>query len=133
MSEPFTDDDLRAEAARQMKNATEDPDFVGIGEQMEGRKIPSRSLQWDQLDEDDFDAARRGIDDLISKAADVTKYAVDCGAEDLKPHQHRLIQTEDGITFAAFHLAVDPHCELSPQAIDAIADVIRGDIAFRED
>ena len=67
--QPYTAADLLAEAARQHTTATEDPDFSGIGEQMEGHKIPSRDdFQWDQLDEDDYDKAMRAIDDLLGNA-----------------------------------------------------------------
>ncbi|MDX2628616.1 hypothetical protein QBA57_28750 [Streptomyces scabiei] len=38
---PYTDDDLRAEAARQHVALTEDPDFMGVGEQMQGSEIES--------------------------------------------------------------------------------------------
>ena len=88
---PYTDGDLRAEAARQHKNATEDPEFSGIGEQMEGHKIPSRGdFQWDQLGDHDFDTAMRAIDDLLSDAADVSEWAINLGADQLEPHAHAL-------------------------------------------
>ena len=38
---PYTDDDLRAEAARQHAALTEDPDFMGVGEQMQDQEIES--------------------------------------------------------------------------------------------
>lgn len=106
---PYTDDDLRAEAASQHRAATEDPDFSGIGEQMEGSKIPSRGdVQWDQLGEDDFDAAQRAIDDLLGKAADVSEWAVDIGADGLEPLDSVLsMQTSTG-PLVRIHFAVRP-------------------------
>lgn len=83
---PYTDDDLRAEAARQLALSAEDPDFMGISERMEGSKIPSRDdVQWDQLGDHDFDTAQRAIDDLLNKAADLSKWAVDLGVDGLEP------------------------------------------------
>ncbi|MFD3310095.1 hypothetical protein [Streptomyces sp. NPDC058694] len=88
--QPYTTADLLAEAARQHKAATEDPDFPGIGEQMEGHKIPSRGdFQWDQLNRDDFDTAQFAIDDLLGKAADVSRWAIDLGADALEPEEHQ--------------------------------------------
>lgn len=100
---PYTTDDLHAEAARQHKAATEDPDFSGISEQMEGSFIDSTVIDpdpqtgtepvtgktWDQLDDDDFDKAQRAIDDLLSKAVDVSAWAVDLGADGLEPEDHQ--------------------------------------------
>lgn len=70
---PYTDDDLRAEAAHQHYNATTDPDFVGVGEQMDDET-------WRSLSEDDFDAAQRSIHDLINGAADTSEWAVNLGS-----------------------------------------------------
>ncbi|MFI1734017.1 hypothetical protein ACH40E_33355 [Streptomyces acidicola] len=93
---PYTDDDLRAEAARQHKNATEDPDFSGIGEQMEGHKIPSRGdFQWDQLGDHDFETAQRAIDDLLTSAADVSEWAINLGVDGLEPTGHTIQLGED--------------------------------------
>lgn len=88
---PYTDADLRAEAARQHALSTEDPDFMGIAERMEGSKIPSRGdVQWDQLADHDFDTAQRTIDDLLTSAADVSAWAVNLGADGLKPDERSL-------------------------------------------
>lgn len=106
---PYTDDDLRAEAARQLKNAGEDPDFGGIGEQMEGHKIPSRDdVQWDQLGEDDFDTAKRDIDDLLGKAADVSEWAIQLGADGLEPSPNALTVDGDDTPLVRMHLAFHP-------------------------
>ena len=76
---PYTDDDLRAEAARQHATLSEDPDFMGVGEQMEDRYIESTVVSQDPedepeeltgstwseaLDKDEYDAAQRAIHDL---------------------------------------------------------------------
>lgn len=80
---PYTDDDLRAEAAQQHYTATTDPDFMGIGEQMTDET-------WRSLSEDDFDAAQRAIGDLLGKAADVSEWAVNLGADGLEPSSNVL-------------------------------------------
>ncbi|HWU08345.1 MAG TPA: hypothetical protein VN520_18515, partial [Streptomyces sp.] len=60
---PYTDDDLRAEAARQ-RALIQDPDFMGVGEQMEG------NLRWAALNQEEFRQAQQKIHNLINKAAD---------------------------------------------------------------
>ncbi|MFE0808177.1 hypothetical protein ACFW34_11925 [Streptomyces sp. NPDC058848] len=93
---PYTDDDLRAEAARQHAVLTVDPDFVGVGEQMQDQEIESllppeeadgaEGPHWDELlDEDQFAEAQRKIHDLINGAADVSEWAVNLGADGLQP------------------------------------------------
>ncbi|MFI1728224.1 hypothetical protein ACH40E_03080 [Streptomyces acidicola] len=119
---PYTDDDLRHEAARQHKNLTEDPDFMGIGEGMDGTPIPSTvvdlepdtseplemSRTWDQLGEDDFDAAQRAIDDLLTNAADVSEWAVNLGADGLEPIDAQLTADTGDRPLFRIHFAVRP-------------------------
>ncbi|MGE9282301.1 hypothetical protein ACP4B2_27655 [Streptomyces rochei] len=104
---PYTDDDLRAEAARQHAVLTEDPDFVGVGEQMEDRHIQSTVIDEDPdfapegatwagaLDPegdgtDAYAEAQRKIHNLINGAADVSEWAVNLGADGLQPDGHTL-------------------------------------------
>ncbi|MFD5384341.1 hypothetical protein ACFWMG_05090 [Streptomyces sp. NPDC127074] len=96
---PYTDDDLRAEAARQHKTLTEDPDFMGVGEQMEDSPIESTTAlvdapvgpTWGEaLTEDGYDAAQRKIHDLITSAADVSDWAISLGADGLEPDDHTI-------------------------------------------
>lgn len=121
---PYTGADLRAEAARQLKNATEDPDFGGISEQMEGHKIPSRGdFHWDQLGEDDFDTAKRKIDDLLSDAADVSEWAIQLGAANLTPHPAMAWQSTTGGYDVAVQVATTP--DLTDDARDELLSEIR--------
>ncbi|MFD4559002.1 hypothetical protein ACFWP5_32565 [Streptomyces sp. NPDC058469] len=123
----YTPDDLRVEAARQHKAATEDPDFSGIGERMEGHKIASRgALQWDQLGEGDFDAAQRGIDDLLSSAADVSKWAVDLGADGMEPSGSVLTVGASEKPIARIHFAFAPDLDddVRRALIEGLAQVI---------
>ena len=116
---PYTDDDLRAEAARQHYTATTDPDFMGIGEQMDGSEIDStfydeagqrhdNGRTWDQLDDEDFDTAQRAIDDLLGKAADVSDWAISLGADGQEPEEHALTVQGDGNPIARIHFAFEP-------------------------
>jgi hypothetical protein len=99
---PYTDADLRTEAARQHKTLTEDPDFMGIGEQM-GDTAP-----WDSLGDDDFETAQRAVDDLLGKAADVSKWAVNLGADGLEPSPDQITVSGDDRPIARIHVAVTP-------------------------
>ncbi|MCZ0984188.1 hypothetical protein [Streptomyces sp. x-45] len=76
---PYTDDDLRAEAARQRGTLTQDPDFMGVGEQMEG------DLRWAELNQEQFGQAQQTIYDLINNASDLSQWAVALGADGLEP------------------------------------------------
>ena len=98
---PYTDEDLRTEAASQYATALRDPDFMGIGEQMD-------DVTWRSLGPDDFEAAQRSVDDLLTKAADVSEWAIDIGAEGLEPLDSVLsMQTSTG-PLVRIHFAVRP-------------------------
>ncbi|MEU5662030.1 hypothetical protein [Streptomyces longwoodensis] len=77
----YTDDDLRAEAARQRGTLTQDPDFMGVGEQMEG------NLRWAELNQEQFRQAQQTIYDLINNAPDLSQWAVALGADGLEPFE----------------------------------------------
>jgi len=120
---PYTDDDLRTEAARQHYVATIDPDFMGIGEQMDGRFIsssvddpdpeqgtePVTGRTWDSLNPEEFGKAQRAIDELLGKAADVSTWAIDLGADDLEPSDEHVITIQgNGRPIARIHFAYEP-------------------------
>jgi len=104
MTDPYTRDDLIAEAARQHKNLTEDPDFVGIGEQMEDATVASHpeSLTWLEAlgDEGDWtpqmETAQRAIDGLLNGAADTSMWAIALGADGLEPDTDRAVTIKAG-------------------------------------
>lgn len=115
--QPYTDEDLRAEAARQHAVLTDDPDFMGVGERMDREFIDSTIVDpdpetgtekitgrtWDALDGPQFERAQRAIDDLIGGAADVSRWAVDIGADDLEPVDGVLAaQTSSGPLFRIY-------------------------------
>ncbi|MFD8866056.1 hypothetical protein ACFV1F_17055 [Streptomyces sp. NPDC059590] len=120
MSQPYTDDDLRAEAARQHAFLTQDPDFVGIGEGMEDGPVHSTSTDtdpartWEELlpyEADGgkaYNTAQRAIHDLISGAADVSEWAINLGADQLEPEDHAITLDGDGKPLVRLHLAFHP-------------------------
>ncbi|MFK0062658.1 hypothetical protein ACIQTN_25950 [Streptomyces werraensis] len=100
---PYTDEDLRIEAARQHATLTEDPDFMSVGEQMGDAVVEhtddgSVPLTWQELlvpqgpaaNYDTFTEAQRKIHHLISHAADVSEWAINLGADGLQPDGHTL-------------------------------------------
>jgi hypothetical protein len=115
---PYTDDDLRTEAARQLAALAQDHDFMGIGEQMLGTEIPSKlppaeadgaeGMHWDDLPDDDFDAAQHSIDDLLTKAADLSEWAIGLGADELEPGGYVLKIGSAARQIARVHFAFDP-------------------------
>ena len=101
---PYTDEDLRTEAARQHALSVEDPDFMSVAERMEYTFIDSTIVDpdpetgtepitgdaWDHLPREDFDEAQRKIHDLIRGAADTSEWAINLGADGLEPDGHTL-------------------------------------------
>lgn len=108
---PYTDDDLRAEAARQHATLAEDPDYMGVGEQMDDRFVryevvdpehgdlmpPPGTPRWNELGEHEFDVAQNQIHDLINGAADVSEWAVNLGADGLEPDEHVVTAGENRV------------------------------------
>ncbi|MDX2841466.1 hypothetical protein PV377_21240 [Streptomyces ipomoeae] len=122
---PYTDDDLRAEAARQHAGLTEDPDFMGVGEGMEDRYVqstvtdPDSEIErtgstWGELlpynhdDGNAYNQAQRAIHKLISRAADLSGWAVDMGADGLEPADDCLSLKGDGKPIVRIHFAFAP-------------------------
>jgi hypothetical protein len=117
---PYTEDDLRAEAASQHAALLRDPDFMGIGERMDDDS-------WRSLSPDDFEAAQRAVDDLLTKAADVSEWAVHLGADGLEPLGEQLTaHTEDGPWFR-LHFAVRP--DMPDEMRRALVEGVGGEIA----
>jgi hypothetical protein len=129
---PYTDEDLRAEAARQHATLLEDPDFMGVGEMMQDSEVASLAPQhaaedidgqpndadgatWNQLlppEADNceaYDLAQNQIYDLIQSAADVSEWAVNLGADGLEPSNEHVITIDgSGKPIARIHFAFEP-------------------------
>ena len=125
---PYTDDDLRAEAARQHAGLTEDPDYMGIGEAMDDDIVPStetgRRKTWARLLPygDAFDIARTAIHNLVTRAADTSRWAVDLGADGLEPAEHSITVGPDNPA-CRIHFAFAPEMTAQDRAgfVNAIA------------
>jgi hypothetical protein len=122
-SRPYTDDDLRAEATRQL-SLRRQPGFIsrGIGNEMRDQLIPSTVTDlepetgeplemgraWGQLSDGDFGRVLHKLAALMNGAADVSEWAVHLGADGLEPLGEQLTaHTEDGPWFR-LHFAVRP-------------------------
>lgn len=113
---PYTEEDLRAEAARQHADLTRDPDFVRVGEQMEDTQVKGTQT-WGSLlaglpdpdgVADAYEVAQCAIHDLITGAADVSEWAVTLGADGLEPEAHAITLDGDGEPLVRLHLAFHP-------------------------
>ncbi|MGW3428927.1 hypothetical protein ACWDHW_13365 [Streptomyces melanosporofaciens] len=124
---PYTEDDLRAEAAAQHAVLTEDPDFMGVGEQMDDDIVESTESTdggrtWSQLlpfetDEGEaYNTAQRKIHDLIRSAADVSEWAVNLGADGLEPSPNTLTLDGDDTPLVRLHLAFHPDMDEDARA-----------------
>ncbi|WP_060888686.1 hypothetical protein [Streptomyces scabiei] len=134
---PYTDDDLRAEAAAQYATLLTDPDYMGVGERMEGSEIESllppeeadgaEGMHWDDLSREDFDAAQRSIDDLLTSAADVSEWAINLGADGLEPLPEQLSAQTDNGPYFRLHFAVRP--DMSDDMRRALVEGVAVEIA----
>ncbi|MFE2047936.1 hypothetical protein ACFXAS_05475 [Streptomyces sp. NPDC059459] len=124
---PYTDDDLRAEAARQHAVLAEDPDFMGVSEQMQGQEVtPDGGVNWDDWSDETFEAAQREIHSLIQGAADVSEWAVNLGADNLQPSTEHAITLNAGRPIARIHFAFEPDMpeEMRTLLVEGIGDAI---------
>ncbi|MFE2140232.1 hypothetical protein ACFXA3_00430 [Streptomyces sp. NPDC059456] len=106
---PYTDDDLRIEAARQHAALTADLDFTGTGEQMKGQEVtPGGEVDWDDFRDETFEAAQRSIHELVTGAASLSEWAVGLGADGLEPVEHAVSLQADGRPIVRVHFAFEP-------------------------
>jgi hypothetical protein len=86
MTTSYTDDDLRAEAARQYAEVLRAPDRLEVGDEMAGQPVPSRSggVRWGELSGDDFHDAGNEVHELLDSAVDMSAWSVNLGARYLK-------------------------------------------------
>ncbi|NJP70395.1 hypothetical protein [Streptomyces sp. C1-2] len=91
---PYTDDDLRAEAARQHRALTRTADLVVVGDQMDQETVLSTEERdeprtWAELLDCEgditpaYEDAQEKVHHLITRAADVSEWAVNLGAAGL--------------------------------------------------
>jgi hypothetical protein len=133
---PYTDTDLRAEAARQHATLIEDPDFMGVGEQMQDQEVtPDGGVAWDDFRDETFEAAQRSIHDLINGAANVSEWAVNLGADNLQPSTEHEITLNAGRPIARIQFAFEPDMpeEMRTLLVEGIGDAINEAGAEPED
>ncbi|MFI8300028.1 hypothetical protein ACIGCZ_29290 [Streptomyces nigra] len=120
---PYTDDDLRAEATRQLALRRQ-PGFNsrGIGNEMKDQLIPSSLVDlepetgealemgraWGQLGDGDYARVLHELAALMNGAADVSEWAVHLGADGLEPLGEQLTAHTDGGPWFRLHFAVRP-------------------------
>lgn len=99
----YTEEDVRAEAARQYKEILSDSGYTSVGERMDGES------RWRGLDDDDWDKAANAVEDLLDKVADLSRWAVDMGAEALVPAMEEVtIRDNTGRAIMRVHFAFEP-------------------------
>lgn len=129
--QPYTYDDLRAEAGRQHGGLTADPEFMTVGEVMEDETIPSTGRTWSDLDHDAYNQAQRKIHDLLGDAADVGHWAVQLGADGLTPDVRLVYRDDQGQAFAAVHLAFNPDLVHTDQLRASLTEAIRAGLGLK--
>jgi len=113
--QPYTDDDLRAEAARLRTQAARDADE---------RIRPTIENKWRSLNADQIDEACDEVVGLLDSAVDVSRWAVDLGACGLR-QTTELAWGRDGDAWdLAVQIAHRPG--LNPELQRALVAVVRG-------
>lgn len=143
-NQPYTEDDLRAEAARQHATLTEDPEFMCVGEAMQDAEVESHlppaeadgaeGIHWGELlpyeadGGEAFNTAQRKIDDLIRGAADISDWAVNLGADGLEPYDGSLtLKAGEDKPIVRVFVAFDP--DMPDEARDGFVEGLGHEIA----
>jgi hypothetical protein len=109
---PYTDDDLRAEAARQLSAHGPSTSPEQVYAAMLDARIESSAdgSTWSELlDAPELDSPANAIRGLIKSAADVSEWAVNLGADGLEPSdEHVITLGADDKPIARIHFAFEP-------------------------
>jgi len=106
---PYTDTDLRTEAAAQLHTIGASPDIDAVGQTMDTRSnTPTNGPTWHHLNERHFDKALQQVRDLITGAADLSAWAVNLGADHLEPDPHVIDLDDNGQPTVRVHFAFHP-------------------------
>lgn len=132
---PYTDEDLRSEAALCLRALGSSPTVADIlrwlpGAYVESRRNEDRSGDtWgDLLDSTGLAGVARTIHDLTSGAADLSEWAVNLGADGLVPVGLNLnINDSSGKHRVRLHFAFAPDMDKATrqEVMDLVADAIR--------
>jgi hypothetical protein len=134
MTPYWSEGDARHEAARRHANAIDMACADGTSDDMGDETIPSKAapaeadgadgMRWKDLPREEWDAADKRARELLHDSADVSRWAVDLGAENLDAHPHVVIRDENGVAVAAVQIAV-PGLWGDRQAMDRVAALYR--------
>lgn len=126
MTTPYTDDDLRREAARQYAEVLRAPDRLEVGDEMAGQPILSRSgsVRWGELSGDDFHDAGNEVHELLDSAVDMSAWSVNLGARYLKTTTELAWGRGGDAWDLAVQIAHRPG--LSAELRDALTSAVRG-------
>lgn len=85
---PYTDTDLRVEAARQYAEVLRAPDRLEVQDEMQGSLIPSRSgdgrtVRWGALPGDDFHDAANRVHELLDDVPDLSRWSINLSGSSL--------------------------------------------------
>ena len=112
---PYTDADLRAEAARQLRRQAlaVRPDTVlrhMLDASVESTRCDGDALTWDEaLECRDLNGVAQQVAGLIDGAADVSEWAINLGADGLTPStEHAITINGDHRPLARVHFAFSP-------------------------
>ncbi|MGW3192175.1 hypothetical protein ACWDBT_30530 [Streptomyces ardesiacus] len=140
---PYTDDDLRAEAARQHASLTAQTDSREVLSRMLDARVQSTAtddgddgLTWDEaLNCGEFDEPANAVTGLIRGAVDVSEWAVKLGADNLQPSTEHEITLNAGRPIARIHFAFEPGmaAEMRTDLVEGIGDAINEAGAQREE
>lgn len=127
---PYTNGDLRAEAARQYAEILRDPDRLEVQDEMQGTPIPSRAsdgILWQQAGVDDFHDAVNQVHELLKDAPDLSRWAVDLGANGLKTTSELTWGRHDNAWDLAIQIAHRPGLkdDLREAITAAVREVVR--------
>jgi hypothetical protein len=133
---PYTDTDLRAEAASCLAALSIGPTAPDIRRSLPGTYVDSHRTEdggatWDDLlGEEGLGAAAGKIHGLVDGAADVSEWAINLGADGLEPSSDHVTVTGDDRPIVRIHLAFDPGMPAAARAAvtaglgQALADLL---------
>lgn len=121
---PYTKDDLLAEAARQHYGLTITPNPIEVGQSLAEYAPWAVSLD---ADSDAFDDVREEVRELISAAADLSRWAVKLGADRMVPDEQTLQIDGDDKPIVRVHFAFDP--AMPQEARDSFVFLISQSVA----
>ncbi|MET8404478.1 hypothetical protein [Streptomyces sp900116325] len=120
--QPYTIDDLRDAAALMHYSLTIHPNPADADAVLSGHPA------WDHVEVggDEEDQLRESVVELVSRAADVSAWAVNLGADGLQPEEHQITLGADEKPIARIHFAFEPGMpdEMRTALVEGIGEAI---------